>query len=145
MIAWDYHIILRICGFPFEEIGIVLVDIRAILDPRTRPLGLDDRNRSGTYLFLVICTDLASFYAWLISFSSLLISFYGPICRWHQQLSFPSMVWATTVLLRCSTMSSRSLVSPPSKSSTSVMASLDPTDYRATSSSTSGFLQVRPC
>jgi hypothetical protein len=26
MIAWDYHVILRICGFPFKEIEIILDD-----------------------------------------------------------------------------------------------------------------------
>ena len=64
MITWDYHIILRIYGFPFIEIGIVSVGIRAILDPRTRPLGLDDRIRGETCLFgyiyqpcIVICMD----------------------------------------------------------------------------------------
>ena len=41
-------------------------------------------------------------------------------------------------------MSLRSLVSLPSRLSTSIMVSLDLMDYRATSSSTSGFLQVRP-
>ena len=53
------------------------------------------------------------------------------------------MVWATRVFLRCSMTSSRSLVSLPSRLSTSVMVSQDLMDCRATSSSTSGFLWVR--
>ena len=43
MIARDYHVILRICGFPFTKIKIVSVGIRAILDPRTKPSEMDDR------------------------------------------------------------------------------------------------------
>ena len=31
-------ITLRLCGFPFAEIGVVSVGIRAILDLRTKPL-----------------------------------------------------------------------------------------------------------
>ena len=47
--------------FPFEEIGIVLVGIKAILDPKTRPLGLDSRNRSGTCLFWLYVLTLHLF------------------------------------------------------------------------------------
>ena len=36
-------ITLRLCGFPFMEIGVALVGIRAILDHRTKPLEMDDR------------------------------------------------------------------------------------------------------
>ena len=36
-------ITLRRCGFPFAEIGVVSVGIRAILDLRTKPLEMDDR------------------------------------------------------------------------------------------------------
>ena len=36
-------ITLRRCGFPFAEIGVALVGIRAILDHRTKPLRMDDR------------------------------------------------------------------------------------------------------
>ena len=36
-------ITLRRCGFPFVEIGVVSVGIRAILDPRTKPSEMDDR------------------------------------------------------------------------------------------------------
>ena len=36
-------ITLRLCGFPFTEIGVALVGIRAILDHRTKPLEMDDR------------------------------------------------------------------------------------------------------
>jgi hypothetical protein len=36
-------IILRLCGFSFAEIEVVLVGIRAILDLRTKPLEVDDR------------------------------------------------------------------------------------------------------
>ena len=74
MITWDYHIILQICGFPFKEIGIVLVGIKAILDPRTRPLGLDSRNKSGTCIFWLYVPTLHLFMHGL-SFSSLLIPF----------------------------------------------------------------------
>ena len=40
-----YHglITLQLCGFPFAEIGVVSVGIRAILDPRTKPSEMDDR------------------------------------------------------------------------------------------------------
>ena len=61
MIAWDYHVILRIYGFPFEEIRIVSVGIRAILEPRTRPIGLDDRIRSGNCLFWLYVLTLHLF------------------------------------------------------------------------------------
>ena len=56
------------------EIRIVLVGIRAILDPRTRPIGLDDRIRSGTYLFRLYVPTLHLFMQGL-SFFSLLIPF----------------------------------------------------------------------
>ena len=36
-------ITLRHCGFPFAEIGVVSVGIRAILDHRTKPSEMDDR------------------------------------------------------------------------------------------------------
>ena len=36
-------ITLRRCGFPFAEIEVVSVGIRAILDLRTKPLEMDDR------------------------------------------------------------------------------------------------------
>ena len=76
-------------------------------------------------------------------FSNLLIPFYGPICRWPLQLSFSSMFWAIGVSLRYSMTSLRSLVSLPSGLSTSIMASQDLIDYRATSSSTFEFPRVR--
>ena len=40
-----YHglIILRLGGFPFVKIGVVLVGIRARLDHRTKPSEMDDR------------------------------------------------------------------------------------------------------
>ena len=40
-------ITLRLCGFPFVEIGVVSVGIRAILDHRTKPLEMDDRIGHG--------------------------------------------------------------------------------------------------
>ena len=36
-------ITLRHCGFPFVEIGVALVGIRAILNHRTKPFEMDDR------------------------------------------------------------------------------------------------------
>ena len=36
-------ITLRRCGFPFTEIVVVSVGIRALLDLRTKPLEMDDR------------------------------------------------------------------------------------------------------
>ena len=36
-------ITLRRCGFPFAEIGVISVGIRAILDHRTKPSEMDDR------------------------------------------------------------------------------------------------------
>ena len=40
-------ITLRRCGFPFVEIRVVSVGIRAILDLRTKPLAMDDRIGRG--------------------------------------------------------------------------------------------------
>ena len=74
MITKDYHVIFRIYGFPFEEIRIIPVGIKAILDPRTRPIGLDDRIRSGTCLFWLYVPTLHLFMHGL-SFSSPLIPF----------------------------------------------------------------------
>ena len=37
------HITLRLCGFPYVEIGIVSVGIRAILTIGRKPLEMDDR------------------------------------------------------------------------------------------------------
>jgi hypothetical protein len=56
-----YHglITLRLCGFPFTKIGAVLVGIRAILDPRTKPLEMDDRI-GREQPFLRLYTDPAS-------------------------------------------------------------------------------------
>jgi hypothetical protein len=78
MVTWDYHIILHVCGFSFKEIEIISVGIRAILDPRMRPFGLDNRIRSGTCLFGYMyrpCIFLCMAYL----FSNLLIPFYGMI------------------------------------------------------------------
>ena len=36
-------ITLRRCGFPFAEIGVASVGIRAVLDHRTKHLEMDDR------------------------------------------------------------------------------------------------------
>ena len=36
-------ITLRLCGFPFAEIKVISVGIRAILDLRTKPLEIDER------------------------------------------------------------------------------------------------------
>ena len=44
-------ITLRLCGFPFVEIEVVLVGIRAILDHRTKPLEMDDRIGRGQPFF----------------------------------------------------------------------------------------------
>ena len=41
----------RLCGFPFVEIGVVSVGIRAILDHRTKPLEMDDRIGHGQPFF----------------------------------------------------------------------------------------------
>ena len=49
---------LRRCGFPFAEIRVVSVGIRAILDLRTKPLEMDDRIGSGQ-LFFRLYTDPA--------------------------------------------------------------------------------------
>jgi hypothetical protein len=56
-----YHgfITLRLCGFPFAEIKVVSVGIRAILDPKTKPSELDDRIGRGQ-LFFWLYTDPAS-------------------------------------------------------------------------------------
>ena len=59
-------ITLRLCGFPFVEIRVVSVGIRAILDTRTKPLEMDDRiGREQS--FFQLYTDLAfTFYARLV-------------------------------------------------------------------------------
>ena len=44
-------ITLRRCGFPFAEIGVVSVGIRAILDLRTKPIEMDDRIGRGQPFF----------------------------------------------------------------------------------------------
>jgi hypothetical protein len=44
-------ITLRLCGFPFAEIEIVSVGIRAILDLRMKPLEMDDRIGRGQTFF----------------------------------------------------------------------------------------------
>ena len=43
IMIYNGHNTLRLCGFPFVEIGVVSVGIRAILDLRTKPLEMDDR------------------------------------------------------------------------------------------------------
>ena len=40
---YNGHNTLRRCGFPFAEIGVISIGIRAILDHRTKPLEMDDR------------------------------------------------------------------------------------------------------
>jgi hypothetical protein len=56
-----YHglITLRLCGFPFAKIEVVLVGIRAILDLGTKPSEMDDRIGRGQLLFRLY-TDPAS-------------------------------------------------------------------------------------
>ena len=48
-----YHdlITLKLSGFPFVEIGVVSVGIRAILDHRMKPLEMDDRIGHGQPFF----------------------------------------------------------------------------------------------
>ena len=51
-------ITLRRCGFPFAEIGVASVGIRAILDHRTKPLEMDVNIPSFGYiptLHLLLC------------------------------------------------------------------------------------------
>jgi hypothetical protein len=98
MIVRDYHVILCICGFPFVEIGIVSVGIRAILDPRMRPVGMDVSIISGTYHYRLYCRPcilllhgLPLFYT-ISPYFGLLTPSLQLICRWHLLLSFPSMV-----------------------------------------------------
>jgi hypothetical protein len=56
-----YHglITLRLYGFPFTEIEVVLVGIRAILYLRTKPLEMDDRI-GREQAFFRLYTDPAS-------------------------------------------------------------------------------------
>ena len=49
-------ITLQLYGFPFAEIGVVSVGIRARLDHRMKPLEMDDRIGRGQPLFR-LCTD----------------------------------------------------------------------------------------
>ena len=48
---YNGHNTLRLCGFPFAEIGVVLVGIRAILDLRMKPSEMDDRIGRGQPFF----------------------------------------------------------------------------------------------
>ena len=48
---YNDRITLRRCGFPFVEIGVVSVGIRAILDHRTKPSEMDDRIGYGQTFF----------------------------------------------------------------------------------------------
>ena len=51
-------ITLQLCGFPFVEIGVVLVGIRAILDHRMKPSEMDDKI-GCEQPFFQLYTDLA--------------------------------------------------------------------------------------
>ena len=53
-------------GFPFAEIGVVLVGIRAILDHRTKPLEMDDRIGREQPFFRFYTDPAFTFYARLI-------------------------------------------------------------------------------
>ena len=59
-------ITLRLCGFPFVEIGVVSVGIRVILDLRTKPVEMDDRIGRGQPLFRLYTDPAFTFYARLI-------------------------------------------------------------------------------
>jgi hypothetical protein len=63
--------------FPFVENQVVSVGIRAVLDLRTKPLGLDVRTGQANSLFGYI-TDHAQFCAWVTPSTDLLIMFLGP-------------------------------------------------------------------
>ena len=68
-----YHglITLQLCGFPFTEIGVVLVGIRAIFDHRTKPLEMDDRIGRGQPFFRLY-TDPAFTFMQGLSINELL-------------------------------------------------------------------------
>ena len=59
-------ITLRLCGFPFVEIGVASVGIRAILDHRTKPLEMDDRIGREQPFFLLYTDPAFTFYARLV-------------------------------------------------------------------------------
>ena len=59
-------ITLRLCGFPFVEIGVASVGIRAILDHRTKPLEMDDRIGREQPFFRLYTDPAFTFYARLI-------------------------------------------------------------------------------
>ena len=59
-------ITLRRCGFPFTEIGVVSVDIRAIFDLRTKPLEMDDRIGREHPFFRLYTDPAFTFYARLV-------------------------------------------------------------------------------
>ena len=59
-------ITLRLCGFPFVEIGVVSVGIRVILDHRTKPLEMDDRIGREHPFFWLYTDPTFTFYARLV-------------------------------------------------------------------------------
>ena len=63
--------------FPFVESQVILVGIKAVLDPRTKPLGLGVRIGQANSLF-GYNTDHAQLCAWLTPSTDLLIMFLGP-------------------------------------------------------------------
>ena len=130
--------------FPSRKSWIVPVGIRAILDPRTRPIGLVARNRSLPCLFgynYRPCTFLCLAYP----SANLLTPFLRIPCRWHHLLRSQSTEEAMEALLSCFMKCSRSLVFLPSRSSMSAVERWDPRHFRVTLSSTSEYLLVRPC
>ena len=59
-------ITLRLCGFPFMEIRVVSVGIRAILDHRTKPLEMDDGIGREQPFFRLYTDPAFTFYARLV-------------------------------------------------------------------------------
>jgi hypothetical protein len=60
-IIYNGLITLRRCGFPFVEIRVVSVGIRAILDHRTKPFEMDDRIGRGQPFFRIYTDPALTF------------------------------------------------------------------------------------
>ena len=127
--------IFEYVDFPSRKSGSFQFGIRAILDPRMRPLGLDGRNRSGTCLFLLYVLTLHLFMHGL-SFSSPLIPFLWTDLQTAPAVELPSDGLSYRGFAQ---MLYNVLEELGVRSSTSVVVSQDPTDCRATLSSTLGF------
>jgi hypothetical protein len=80
---YNGRITLRLYGFPFVEIGVVSVGIRAILDHRMKPLKIDDRI-GREHLFFWLYTDPAFIFMQGLAIIDLLTPVSLKTCRWQR-------------------------------------------------------------